>query len=258
VAAAQHAVQRLEQAEALGRAAIAEEQASGLDVAAVVEQLRGLVARSAAQAQEALAARAEASGEAAVAAEAGEGAAGAEAAAAQLALEEERQRWAVSQGEQEAVAELLHRQTELLRAVAVVRSERLEVEQQETAARLALAEEQWASAMALGAQLPSVLVGRLAEAQSMAQASRERMEESLEERQAAPSQLSRPRRHRGVWLCVCITPLPAPHLRGVQLGTGGDRWVVWLWLCPLFFCLTFSSHASLPFCTSCRGDMQLA
>lgn len=185
VAAAQHAVERLELAETLGRRAIAEEQASGLDVVEVLEQLRGLVVRSAAQAQEAmtaLATRAEAPGATAVAEST--------AAAELLLLEEERQRLAVLQGEQVVVTELQQHHSEVLRAVAVASAGRLAVEQQETAARMALVEEQWASAMAL----PSVVEGRLVEAQAMAQASRVRMEEleqSLEEGHQQLAQLSR-------------------------------------------------------------------
>lgn len=110
-----------------------------------------------------------------------------------LAVEEAMQRLDIRQAEQEALVYVQQQHGDGLRVFAVMRACSIAVEQQETMARMALAEEQLAFAMGLAAGLP-VVVGQLAEAQSAAQASRgqvEVLEEALEEREMALAQMGR-------------------------------------------------------------------
>ena len=89
--------------------------------------------------------------------------------------------------------ELLQRHSGELQATFMMQARLADVEQQETLARMALVEEQCASAMVRGAALPSV-TGRLAEAQSAAQVSQRQikaLEEALEEKEVALDQMGR-------------------------------------------------------------------
>ena len=164
---------------------------NSLDLGSVVQQLQALVAGRD-EALVSLAAAQEAAASERAVPEA-EGVAGLEVERLRLAGEEAMQRVSIGQAGPEELAHLQQQLSEGLWALGVMRACSMEVEQQETLARMALAEEQLSFAMGLAAGLPGV-VGRLAEAQSAAQGSQQRveaLEEALEERELALGQVAR-------------------------------------------------------------------
>lgn len=103
------------------------------------------------------------------------------------------QRMSIGQASQDELVHLQRQLAEGLWAIAVMRAHSLQVEQQETLARMVLTEEQLSFAMGLAAGLPGV-VGRLAEAQRAVQSSQQEvvtLEEALEESELALGQLGR-------------------------------------------------------------------
>ena len=170
------------QAEAVERQAITAAEASQLDIGSMVQSLQAVVTRYEAQAAAA-----------ATAAAAEVGPARPDAALAELAAEELAERLAIVQAEHLALAEQQQEQLGWVQVLAAQRAVCLEVERQESLARLEVAAEQAADMAALAGRLAAV-GGQLAEAQAAAQASREQvasLEEALEERELTVSQLER-------------------------------------------------------------------
>jgi chromosome segregation ATPase len=172
------ALAQLVQVEAVERQAILIAEATQLDVVSVVQFLQALVVGREAQA---------------IAAEAATADAQRDGWLVQLTSEELEGRLAITQAEHPAALQHQQQQLSLMQRLLEQHAQCLEVERQESVARLELAAEQWSGMALLAGRLPAV-AGQLAEAQTAAQASREQIEslaEALEERELAISRLGR-------------------------------------------------------------------
>ena len=172
------ALVQLELAEAMERQAILVGEATQLDLGSVVQDLQVLVAGREAQATLAMGTTTDAQRDERL---------------AQLATEEVEGRLAMVQAEHAAFSEHQQQQLSWSQRLLEHHAQRLEVDGQQSAARLEVAAEQWSEMAGLLERLPAV-AGQLAMAQRMAQANQERMaslEEALEERDLAISRLSR-------------------------------------------------------------------
>ena len=106
---------------------------------------------------------------------------------------EAKQRLALLQSEELALAQLLQERSDGLLAMAMAHAQRLALEQQESASRHVVSEEESAAVVSLAVFVPSV-AGRMAELQAdvrASQAQQELLQEALEERDAALAQLGR-------------------------------------------------------------------
>lgn len=166
------------EAEAVERQAIAAAEASQLDVGSMVRSLQAVVAGYEAQAAATIV-----QGDVAQP----------DVGLAELAFEELAERLAIVQAEHLALSEQQQEQLAWVQMLTVQRALCLEVEQEESMARLEVAAEQSAGMAALAGRL-AVVGGQLAEAQAAAQARREQvasLESALEERELTVSQLER-------------------------------------------------------------------
>ena len=172
------ALVQLVQAEAVERQAMLASEFMELDLGSVVQRLQELVAGREEQAIVTMRATGDAERDVRL---------------AQLASEEVEGRLAMVQAEHAAFAEHQQQQLSETQRLLEHHGQCMEVEQQESVARLELAAEQWSGLAGLLEGLPAV-AGQLATAQRMAQTSQERvasLEEALEERELAISQLGR-------------------------------------------------------------------